>query len=141
MDSAIIMDLDSTLCDCQHRLKYITEYHPKQWDMFYGELRKDSINEWCATLIKKFKDFEIIFITGRPEKYFTATYAWLQQHDIPATNIKMRKDGDHRPSAIVKEEIYLKYIKEKYNVLFCVDDEKSVAEMWRKQGLVCLQCR
>lgn len=31
-------------------------------------------------------------------------------------------------------------VKGKYDVLFCVDDRKQVTDMWRRNGLICLQC-
>lgn len=33
-----------------------------------------------------------------------------------------------------------KNIKDKYDVLFAIDDRSSVVDMWRDLGLVCLQC-
>ena len=52
----------------------------------------------------------------------------------------MRKDYDNRQDAVIKEEIYKLHIQPKFNVLFCVDDRKQVVDMWRRIGLICLQC-
>jgi hypothetical protein len=40
---------------------------------------------------------------------------------------------------MVKEEIYLKELAHQ-QVIFVVEDRKSVVQMWRKLGPVCLQC-
>jgi hypothetical protein len=52
----------------------------------------------------------------------------------------MRATADPREDYIIKKEIYETQIKDKYDVLFCLDDRKQVTQMWREQGLVCLQC-
>ena len=52
----------------------------------------------------------------------------------------MRKDGDYRPDTVVKKEIYEREIKDKYEVLFAIDDRTQVVKTWRELGLTCLQC-
>jgi hypothetical protein len=51
----------------------------------------------------------------------------------------MRKTDDNRKDCIVKKEIYETFIKDKYNVLFVMDDRNQVVNMWREQGLTCFQ--
>lgn len=135
---AIIVDLDGTLCDCEHRRHFV---ELKDWKSFYQNLVTDPIHEWCASIIRRFVvDHAIILVTGRPEEYRAATRAWLCEHGIPFHLLFMRADGDYRKDCVVKEEIYLAYIKPGYQVSFCVDDRQQVVDMWRKNGLTCLQC-
>jgi hypothetical protein len=51
----------------------------------------------------------------------------------------MRKKGDFRKDSVVKKEIYEKYIKDNFNILFCLDDRNQVVNMWREIGIKCLQ--
>lgn len=51
----------------------------------------------------------------------------------------MRPEGDERKDSIVKQEIYEKYIKDRYNVRFVLDDRNQVVDMWREVGLKVLQ--
>jgi hypothetical protein len=47
----------------------------------------------------------------------------------------MRKSGDNRPDYIIKEEMWKEANK---NILFVLDDRRSVVNMWRRQlGIVC----
>ena len=46
---------------------------------------------------------------------------------------------DHRIHYI-KKEIYRHLIKPYYDVLFAIDDRQQVVDLWRDEGLVCLQC-
>ena len=50
----------------------------------------------------------------------------------------LRKDNDMRQDAIVKREILQRL--DKSRILFVVEDRSRVVEMWRAEGLTCLQC-
>jgi hypothetical protein len=52
----------------------------------------------------------------------------------------MRELGDSRPDAVVKQEMYEEYIKDKYNVLAVFDDRPSVVAFWRDLGLYVFDC-
>jgi hypothetical protein len=137
---AIIVDLDGTLCNNDHR-RHLIEGTPKDWDWFNRLCYKDTVNEWCAELIARFADtHEILFVSGRNEAYRDLTVRWLDENGFCCPSLFMRQNNDFRKDSEVKQEIYNTHIKGKFNVLFCVDDRKQVVDMWRANGLVCLQC-
>lgn len=133
----IIVDLDGTLCNADHR-KHLVEN--KNWNAFYENLVKDLPNNWCLNILDRFKLSEIIFVSGRPEQYRKITREWLVKFGYASPLLFMRKDGDFRKDAIIKEEIYREHIEPDYEVMFCIDDRKQVVDMWRSIGLTCLQC-
>lgn len=143
--NSIIIDLDGTLCNIDHRLHYVRDKR-KNWRNFFLELVNDKPNQWCIDIINafsSFQDLQIIFCSGRPDDYREQTEAWLNTHITPITNkwiLLMRKKGDYRQDSIVKEEIFINEIKDKYNILFVIDDRKQVVDKWRELGLTCLQC-
>ena len=63
------------------------------------------------------------------------SYGWVFDDD----GHTMGNADDSRKDSIVKQEIYEMCIKDKYNVLFVLDDRDQVVNMWREQGLKCLQ--
>ncbi len=67
------------------------------------------------------------------------TMKWLNDNGIKFDDLYMRFTNDSRIDSIVKQEIYEMCIKDKYNVLFVLDDRDQVVNMWREQGLKCLQ--
>ncbi len=150
MKKAIIVDLDGTLCNIYHRKKYIDgSLGKKDWDKFYEKCSEDNINLWCSLIIKSVQDvyesneetFCIFFITGRPEKYRNITNEWLDFYMRGRNiNLFMRPDNDFTKDSIIKKNIFEKQIKGKYDVLFAIDDRQQVVDMWREEGLVCLQC-
>lgn len=139
---AIIIDLDGTLADCEHRKQFI-EGVKKDWKSFLKDenIIQDKLNHWCASIITNFKgSHKIILVTGRNEATRAITTEWLSKHDQYFDGLFMRKDRDWRQDAVIKEELFKLYIEPKFDVTFCVDDRKQVVDMWRRLGLICLQC-
>ena len=57
-------------------------------------------------------NYQIIFVSGREDKYFRATIIWLMNNTNLSTDVKifMRKTGDKRPDNEIKTEIYNNFI-------------------------------
>lgn len=141
---AIIVDLDGTLCNTDHR-QHFMEQKPKDWNGFYEAMGEDKPNEWCFELIFAMREagVHVIFVTGRPTTYREKTLEWLEEvvvidgiEDI----LWMRPEGDFRKDCEVKKEIFYNCIDKYYDILFVVDDRQQVVDMWRNLGLTCLQC-
>jgi histidinol phosphatase-like enzyme len=140
-ENAIIIDLDGTLANCDHRVHHL-EGDTKDWDSFYSGLRDDELHPWCKTLMEAMNDkgYKLLIVTGREAKYKEETKEWLEKYNIFYHFLYMRDLGDHRSDSEIKKEIYKKEIESKYHTLFVLDDRKSVVKMWRDLGLTCLQC-
>jgi predicted kinase len=132
---AILVDMDATLC-------LNTTGRP-----YYGEgaaegMLNDIAVEGICNLVKSLYEKRTIFIiTGRegtPE-IIEATKKWLESNSIKVDGLFFRPVKDYSPGAECKKKIYEDNIKGKYNVEFVLDDNYKCVEMWREQGLVCLQ--
>jgi uncharacterized HAD superfamily protein len=138
---AIIVDLDGTLANVNHRRHFVENKKNKDWKSFNANILKDELHLWCREIMNRMKtDHTIIIVSGRTDALKADTLIWLQRHDVHFDEIYMRKDKDNRDDRIVKKEIYEKFIKPDYDVLFVLDDRAKVVAMWRAEGLVCLQC-
>jgi hypothetical protein len=51
-------------------------------------------------------DHHVLLVSGRTDELKEETEAWLKMHDVPYTDLLMRKNKDHRDDTIVKREIY-----------------------------------
>ena len=80
----------------------------------------------------------ILLCSGRNEQYRAETMTWLAEQNVHYHDLFLRKDNDRRSDTIVKREMLASIDKSK--VLFVVEDRSRVVEMWRSEGLVCLQC-
>ena len=138
-DKCIIVDLDGTLANIEHRRKYL--FQDNDWKKFSAEMEFDSVNRWCDEIISRFRStHKIVIVTGRSFEFNSVTIEWLEQNKISFDEIFFRRKEDYRDDKIVKEEIFNNKIKGKYEVFFVLDDRSKVVEMWRSLGLVCLQC-
>lgn len=139
----VIFDIDGTLANTSHRLHFLTQ-EKKDWDGFYAECKNDKpISEMVNLLNLILTECPVVFVTGRPEKCREDTLEWLEHNtDVSFTDYKvelyMRKDGDHRPDWQVKEEI-LKELQKDFEIHMVFEDRKQVVDMWRRNGIRCLQ--
>lgn len=139
MTKYIILDLDSTLANIDHRLKYIKS-DVKDWNSFYSQIPKDKVNKEIADITRLFNNngYKILIFTGRPERTREDTVKWLSNYYIPFDVIFFRADGDHRPDYVIKQEMLKKVNKE--DILCAIDDRTQCVDMYRKEGILCLQC-
>lgn len=140
---ALIIDLDGTLCNIDDRKKYVhpEPYGKKDWKAFFSNIKNDKVNKWCNEIIDKFSfGYKIVLCTGRPDDYRKDTERWLLTKLIPYDELFMRQRNDFRPDHVIKETILDFEILPRYDVLFAVDDRNSIIDLWRKRGIVALQC-
>lgn len=130
LPNAIICDIDGTLAHMVGRGAF-------EWN----KVDTDIVDTIVKYIVKQQKDIghEIILLSGRDSICRELTEKWLKDNDINYDLLLMRSASDNRKDSIIKEEIYKTHIKNKYNVLFVLDDRDQVVEMWRKLGLKCLQ--
>jgi len=130
--NTIIVDLDGTYalrCD-------------RQW-FDYSKVDQDTVDVTVDGIVNAYAKmgYTILIVSGREgtAECLSKTHAWLKNHNVPFYDLMMRKEGDYRRDSIVKEEIYNKYIKDKFDVEFVLDDRQAVVDKWRELGLKCLQ--
>lgn len=140
MKKCIIVDIDGTLSNCDHRQPFLRQ-KPKDWKSFHERCHLDEPHLWCIDLLKKYMNTHtIILVSGRVDESRVATFEWLILYGVPYHWLYMRGPGDHRDDTIFKKEIYERNIKGKFKVDFVLDDRRRLADMWRAEGLVVLHC-
>jgi hypothetical protein len=83
--------------------------------------------------------FALVLCTGRPEKYRIDTDTWMTEHGIDYKILYMRDDNDLSPSHILKLKLLDRLRAEGYTIWFAIEDQTRVVEMWRENGVICLQ--
>lgn len=146
----IIVDLDGTLANVDHRLNLVKR--KKKWfEKFYELAWKDKPNQWCVELINSMlaAGYKVKIVSARPKEYEEKTIDWLIKSGVNCTldNLTLhllRGNKDYTKDVDLKR----KWLKDqiygpdpsKQDILFVVDDRKRVVDMWREEGLTCLQC-
>lgn len=141
---AILCDLDGTLCNIDHRLHFVkkgVEGKKSNWPAFFRACERDSVNEWCADILRNFSGtHEIVFCSGRGEESREMTEKWLKDKNLWFGYLFMRTAGDYRPDNVAKEILLDFNILPQFEPYFVIDDRKQVVDMWRRRGFICLQC-
>ena len=138
-DEIVIFDIDGTLADVSERIHHLKK-KPKNWEAFFQGMAQDKAVQSMVRLcnILYASGIHILLCSGRNEQYRAETMTWLAEQNVHYHDLFLRKDNDRRSDTIVKREMLASIDKSK--VLFVVEDRSRVVEMWRSEGLVCLQC-
>ena len=138
----IIFDIDGTLADLNGREKFLHGDEP-DWESFYGALSADLLNTPVAELyriLEQSRRYELVLISGRPERFRAPTETWLRRYQLTFDALWLRADGDFRHDSQVKQDILAQLRAQGKEILFAVEDRQSVVDMWRANGVTCLQC-
>ncbi len=132
----IIVDLDGTLFDSEHRRPY--------GDV--AKIKDDKIHAHVEHIVLAFDYAMTFFVTGRGGERgeFTATYDQLVAHELDTCQhgrrLLARRLGDNRRDDVIKLEAYIHNIAGRYNPVLVLDDRPRVVRMWNRLGLPVLQC-
>jgi len=129
LPKAIICDIDGTLA----------LFKDSPYDRDFS---KDILDDKVSHIVNTYHNmgFKIIIVSGRKNKYLEITTKWLNDNKVAFEEIHMpRSEKDWRKDYILKEEVYNKHIKDKYNVFFVLDDRSQVVRLWRELGIKTLQ--
>lgn len=131
LPKCVIIDCDGTACLHQGR------------DAFeYDKVLTDKPNTPLIDLINILgESVDIIFFSGREgtKQCREDTGKWLNQYTSFPYQLYMRTEKDYRSDEIIKEELYNKYIKDKYYCIAIFDDRDRVIKKWRDMGLLACQ--
>lgn len=138
----VISDLDGTISDHRHRLGIINRdvLGNTDWERFHAECIHDLPIASTIRLLQGLDFFghQIDILTGRSEATRAETEAWLNEHGVPYTNLRMRPNDNHTQGHILKRQ----WLIEHYSLseIFCVfEDAAPIVNMWRDHGLQCFQ--
>jgi hypothetical protein len=154
---AILFDLDGVIADWRRRLHYRDE---GDWDRFYAEMQYDEplpggaivynlLAMQCRLLGRgiheKGLDVDVPMVdivTCRPEKMRATTVAWLASNGmVMPRNLHMRPDGDERPPAEIKLDMYRQFYADRESVLALFEDNAETIAAFEAIGIACLHVR
>lgn len=128
-----VVDIDGVLADVRHRLHHVTE-QPKDWRGFFAGADRDGLlaeGEDAARQLAAV--YEVVYLSGRPERLRAVTEAWFRRHDLPPGRLVLRPQDDYRPSSVWKVE-RLEELAESRTVVVLVDDDPRVLDAARRAG-------
>ena len=149
MKICAIMDIDGVYTDAREWEKHLPKpgnNNRKGWDEYNKHLETSKPNKEMVEIAKSLqKLMPILFVTSRED---TGVMRNFTKHEIENysngevkidgqyNKLLMRKEGDFRPSAIVKQDILKQFIlPQGYKPVIAIDDNKSNTDMFEKNGI------
>jgi FMN phosphatase YigB (HAD superfamily) len=143
-DRIIVVDLDGTLCNCDHRIEFA---HAKDWDGFHSRLREDKPYMDVVDIVMRLATkLRVYVVSGRSAKYEEETRRWLKKHGIIVDVLILRPEFDFTPdhelkAALLYEQFEGGKAEALEKVIMVLDDREKVVEAWRNEGFACWQVR
>ncbi|GHF17922.1 hypothetical protein GCM10017044_10510 [Kordiimonas sediminis] len=142
MKPLVLFDVDGTLADIAHR-RHFVQNGKKDWRAFFKHMGDDTPNAPVVGLYQALQAsdrYDLVIVSARPDNYRELTEQWLVWNGISFDRLIMRKETDNRPDTEVKKDILDMLLAEGREIAFVVDDRDCVVDMWRQNGIACLQC-
>lgn len=128
-----VVDIDGVVADVAHRLHHVAR-RPKDWEAFFAAAPDDGLLATGAAAVHELAaECDIVWLTGRPERYREPTVDWLARQGLPPGRLLMRREGDRRPARMVKVQ-RLRRLAAERPVAVHLDDDPAVIEAARAAG-------
>ena len=139
----VVFDLDGTLALIDKRRDLATTSGRLNWDVFFdpSNIKLDVPNKPIIKIAQLFAEdgFLIVIFSGRSIKTEHTTRSWLTRNRVPFHKLVMRDDKRHfMPDNELKKQFLDEHVNVE-DVFLVVDDRQQVVDMWREEGLTCLQ--
>ena len=144
-----IFDIDGTIALIDHRIYKLDEKHnPNRWREFYALCGKDKPNIPIIKIMSALRVMgaDIWFFSGRSSEVRNKTVEWIAEHtafmsfDVDSPILTMREEGDYTPDNELKQSWFDNMLwEDKERLVAVFDDRNQVVDMWRRNGVTCLQ--
>lgn len=149
----IVFDIDGTLADIGPRYEKAGDApkktNKKAFQQWLNKLQKrgDLLQDKPIKCMKELawslmRSYQIIYLTGRDEKYRDVSIQWLFNVGFPPGELLMRPHDDIRETNLYKEEQMIEVVK-KYEdnriLIFDDDPEENCNEVYKKHGWTWLR--
>ena len=141
-NNIVIFDLDGTLANIDKRRTLATKNGKMNWNVFFNpdNIDLDTPNQAVINManILYSQDYIIYILSGRSDKTYQATIAWLDKHKVNYDLLIMRPQNQlYKKDSDLKQGWLDTIGKDRVSMVF--DDRNQVVDMWRKNGLTCMQ--
>jgi len=129
LPKAFLCDIDGTIaCNTSGRGWF-------DWDRVGEDSPREHVISMVHGLIQS--GLTPVFLSGRDGSCMIETYDWVMKHvmvdylpERGGLHLLMREPTDQRKDSIVKEEIFWKYVANRFNIVACIDDRPQMIRAW-----------
>jgi len=138
----IIFDVDGTLMNVDHRRHFVSDGN-NDWESFLNPriMAKDTPNYPIVEIARHLQDVqnEIVVVSARNERHRTVTKNQLAGVGMHPEQLFLRPDGDFRSDKEFKQDVLNSLKENGWEPHLVFDDRNQVVEMWRANGITCVQ--
>lgn len=130
--NAVVVNLDCLAIWDKEKREYC-EYEKGHLDKVNPVVKK------IIMTMHKYCNYQIIYMCGRENKFYSPTIRFLSGNLCPMGPLYMRTEKDARQEWIVFGDMLNQHVRDKYNVVFVLDNDKDTIDFWRSIGATTLQ--
>lgn len=143
LQDCIIVDIDGTIANNRQNRSW------NDYETVYNDEVKHEVLEIIEATVAGNHVNKVFIFSGRENigNCYNETLRWLEDKVFPKyphianafVCLELRNYKDYRKDAIVKKEMFDKFIDGKFNIKCVFDDRNQVVEMWRGLGVLVMQ--
>jgi len=136
----VIFDVDGTLMDIEHRRVHLQNGN-NDWEAFNNAMEHDTPNFPIMQIAREMSDVghEIVVCSARNERHREITESQIRDCGVDFMHCFLREDDDFRPDEVFKQDVLDALIENNWKPDLVFDDRNKVVDMWRRNGLTCVQ--
>lgn len=139
----IICDLDGVLADERWRRNYANS---GMWEAYHSRCPQDHPNWDFLFMVRGLGfsencDYNVVYLTGRDERFRAETLGWLAQHEAPGAVLLMRPKDNYEKTSKMKLDLLAREFGEDWaqQVAFVIDDDERNCEAFSSAGVSVLR--
>lgn len=136
MHKIVVLDLDGTLCNDEHRIQFA---QAGQWDEYHARCGRDLPHPLIFNFLEAvtiLPSIYVLAITGREEKWKRLTQVWLGEHGAEIDEVLMRPTGDFTSAAILKPSMLKAWLaaNPEAEAFMIIDNSEKVLRGYQEAG-------
>lgn len=138
MNKIYVFDVDGTLMDINHRRHFVEDEKTRDFKAFFNAMPFDTPRPEIFDIAHALNtpSNELIIVSGRNERHREITE--IQLDGLSYRQLILRPDNNYEPDYVFKQSVLDMLIESDLKPDLVFDDRPSVIEMWRKNGIACL---
>jgi len=145
----VVFDLDGTIADCNHRMKFIRpnpaidpdtgKKVKRRYDLFHAACVNDTVIAPVAQFYVQFvtdPSVTVIVLSGRDAAVLDDTKQWFVDNDLPMPDEMLLKVGNQMLPDVEQKRFQADRLEKKYGkpISMVFEDRDRVVKMWKERG-------
>ena len=138
LKNILLVDLEGTITDFSHRLKYLKTNKEKFNNEFKNDEPDKDIIDFINSMYNNNYNINIVIISSRREFFRKDSELWLRKNNVIFDELVMQRDKDKRTQIEYKFD----YIKENKNkILLAIEDNEKMCSFLKQNFIPVIKAK